>query len=128
MNLNGIFTLHEPAMNLRMKRSEILASNLANADTPGYTAKDIAFYEILSQVEQGTRSLSTSNPVHYEESKLTPQFDMKYRLPLLPSLDGNTVDTQMENGRFAENSMRYLASLRFLDLKIKNTLIAIKGE
>ena len=129
MELGSIFKTHEEALNLRMQRAEILSSNLANADTPGYRAKDFDFNAVLAAVESGKLPLLKGKQrAHYAEEGWSPTFDLHYRVPLMPSLDGNTVDTHLENSKFSENSVRYLTSLRFLDMKIKNALIAIKGE
>jgi flagellar basal-body rod protein FlgB len=129
MNLNSLFGIHEQAANLRSQRSEILASNLANADTPGYKAKDIDFKEVMTEFSQnGSGKLVATNPQHITDSTGINEFNLKYRVPLQTSLDGNTVDTHVERGKFADNSIRYLACMRFLDNRVKNLMTAIRGE
>lgn len=127
--LQQLFGVQEKALALRAKRTEILASNLANADTPGYKAKDIDFKKTLEDKMLGKDfNLTATQSGHMTDNEELDDFSLLYRVPLQPSLDGNTVDTQVENAQFAENTMRYLASLRFLDGKVKSISAAIRGE
>jgi flagellar basal-body rod protein FlgB len=129
MNLDSILGIHEKALELSGKRTEVLASNLANADTPGYQARDIDFKEIMSSIgNKDHTNLVVTNPLHINDSEDVMAASLKYRVPLQTKLDGNTVDAQIESGKFAENSMRHIASLRFLDTKIKNFMIGVRGE
>lgn len=129
MTLNHIFDMHERALFVRGQRTEVLASNLANADTPGYKARDIDFREVLAEMsDNSSAQLVRTNPLHLSDDESIVEASLKYRVPLQGKLDGNTVDTQVENGKFAENSMRYIASLRFMDSKIKHAMIAFRGE
>jgi len=129
LQLQQMFSVHENMLNLRAKRTEILASNLVNADTPGYKAKDIDIKQALEDKLVGSNSqLRTTHSGHIGASDDLDEFSLMYRVPTQPSLDGNTVDTQVENAKFAENTIRYLASLRFLDGKIKGLASAIKGQ
>ncbi|MGE3320355.1 MAG: flagellar basal body rod protein FlgB [Candidatus Berkiella sp.] len=129
MNIDNLFGIHEQALNLRVKRAELLASNLANADTPGYKAKDMEFNDVLKGVSnnQSSRMVST-NPMHLTSGDTMMGAELFERAPLQSSLDGNTVDTQIESAKFAENNLRYLASLRIIDMKIKQFTTAIRGE
>ncbi|MBI2791133.1 MAG: flagellar basal body rod protein FlgB [Gammaproteobacteria bacterium] len=129
MNVNDMFGIHEQVLQLRGKRTEVLASNLANADTPGYQARDMDFKDILSEVDsQHTTGMVATNPRHISSAQEMMEPTLKYRVPLQSKLDGNTVDTQVETSKFAENTMKYMASLRFIDANIKNMLVAIRGE
>lgn len=128
---------HAHALQLRAERTEVLARNIANADTPGFLARDVDFRAELSrQLESSPaaatpdRGLSISNAAHIsEQASETPVMSaLKYRVPLMPSFDGNTVDVQTEQAEFAENNLQFQASLRFLDGKFKGLLTAIKGE
>jgi flagellar basal-body rod protein FlgB len=112
-------------MLVRSRRAEILASNIANADTPNYKARDIDFREILKAAQQ-----DSANPLQVSNHKPlnAMAFELKYRQPLQPSLDGNTVDTQVEKAEFTENALQYQASLSFLTGKIKSIMRALKGE
>lgn len=128
MNLESIFGPHERALAVGAKRSEMLASNLVNSDTPGYKAKDIDFRAALANANGSPERLVTTNAHHITDDSVLVDSDIKYRVPLQMKVDGNTVDTQVENSKFTENSMRYMASLRFLDNKIKNLMLSIRGE
>ncbi len=129
MTLNHIFDVHEKAIYLRSQRTEVLASNLANADTPGYKARDIDFKEVLSEMAgNSSAQMVRTNPLHLSDDDGILESSLKYRIPLQEKIDGNTVDPQVENGKFAENSVRYIASLRFMDSKIKHAMIAFRGE
>jgi flagellar basal-body rod protein FlgB len=120
---------HEAALKIRARRSELLASNLANADTPNYKARDIDFKAALQQSLDSPLPLETSNPSHIQLAGLDqPGGPLLYRVPSQPSLDGNTVDEQVEQAAFAENALRYQASLRFLSGRFQGLLTAIKGE
>ncbi len=126
---------HDDALILRSKRSEILASNLANADTPGYKAKDIDFKAAMADV-MGTRSefkkdslkMATTNNRHLQNQQSHFSADIQYRNPYQPSLDGNTVETGIEKTEFSKNSIHYTASLRFLTSKFQGLTKAVKGQ
>lgn len=127
--LQQVFSVHENMLSLRAQRTEILASNLVNADTPGYKAKDIDFKKALEDRMMGDQfNMQATHQGHLRENEVLDDFTLKYRVPLQPSLDGNTVDTQIENAEFSENTIRYLATLRFLDGKFKSMSSALKGE
>ena len=126
--MDRIFGIHADALRLRGQRAEVLAANLANADTPGYKARDIDFQEALSGAVQ-TRRLTTTHGTHMTgASGGAGAADLKYRQVTQPSLDANTVDTQIEQSAFVKNSMRYQATLQFLSGRISGLRLAIKGE
>jgi flagellar basal-body rod protein FlgB len=128
LDLNSYLGIHPRALTLESQRTEVLAANLANADTPGYKARDIDFKTELAAAgktagadgQRGTSAggvnLSTDNPT------------LKFRVPLAPALDGNTVDTQLEQSAFAENSVRYQATLTILNSKLRGLMTAITGQ
>jgi flagellar basal-body rod protein FlgB len=130
MNFDDIFGVHAQALQVRSKRSEIIASNLANADTPGYKARDIDFKQMLSQqAESNSVRVHTTDQRHIQpDNDLIPPAQLLYRTPMQPSLDGNTVDTEQEHVAFSANAMEYQVSLRFLNDKISGLRKAIKGE
>ncbi len=129
MTLNSFFGIHEQAAQLRSQRSEVLASNLANADTPGYQAKDIDFKAVMAElVQNDSGKLLATNANHIKDSTGITEFNLKYRIPMQTSLDGNTVDTHIERANLADNSIRYIACMRFLDNRVKNLMTAIRGE
>ena len=122
------FAHHEQALQLRAMRNEILSSNIANADTPNYKARDIDFKSAFAAARSNSHTLRTSHerhlPVGRGQSALA---DVKYRLPMQPSVDGNTVEVDIEQAQYAENTVRYRASLSFLSSQISGLRFAIKG-
>ena len=128
MNLDSVFGIHEQAVQLPARRAEVLASNLANADTPGYKARDFDFNAMLrNELQRPVRMVSTHRNHIPVDTGIVASTQMGYRVPQQPSLDGNTVEVEREQSAFSENAMRYEASLRFLDSKVKGLLRAIKG-
>lgn len=137
INLDSYLGVHASALKLREQRTELLARNLANADTPGYKAQDLDFRAALSAASPAGDSpaaLQATQSKHYStagaaalEPGSTAAF-LRYRTPLAPSLDGNTVDAQLEQASFAENAVRYQASLSFLSSKFRSLMTAITGQ
>ncbi len=126
---------YDDALVLRSRRSEILAANLANADTPGYKAKDIDFKEALSSImgnraefKKASLKMTTTNQQHINTTENNFSADIMYRNPYQPSLDGNTVDAGIEKTEFSKNSIYYSANLRFLTGKFQSLTKAIKGQ
>jgi flagellar basal-body rod protein FlgB len=122
----------EAALKLRSYRQELIASNLVNADTPGYKAKDIAFGDVLRQQMAGVSKqaglpLAVTNNKHLSVSG---SFDpsIQYRQAIQPALDGNTVDPDVERTEFAKNSFMTEATLNFLSSTIRTRLSAITGQ
>ena len=126
-NIDRLFGVHAQALQLRSQRGELLASNLANADTPGYKARDLDFRNALESAQAAT-ALKTTRAGHIGSANGSGGAHMLYRVPVQPSLDGNTVDTQVEQSEFAENAVRYQATLRILGGKVSGLMKAIKGE
>lgn len=140
LNLDSYLGIQPDALEVYSQRSEVLAANIANADTPGYLAKDIDFRAALSAAGQqgagaaagaaGPLQPQTTSPddltAGSAQDGVSTQQYLKYRVPLAPSLDGNTVDSQMEESAFAENNVRYEASLTFLEERFGdlNTVIS----
>ena len=129
-SLDTMLGIHADALKLRAKRAEILANNIANADTPGFKARDMDFKAALSQAEtkQNSGTLQASSQGHLPAQETDFSVNMQYRVPLQASLDGNTVDKHVEVAQFTENALQYQASLNFLNGKIKSILSAIRGE
>ena len=129
--LDDMFQFHQNALNLRTFRQQVLASNIANADTPGYKARDIDFAAALRDVAAGREanlSLHTSNDRHLgAAANGGDPVKLLYRAASQPSIDGNTVDMNMERNRFAENAVHIDANLTFLNAKIKTLLAALQG-
>jgi flagellar basal-body rod protein FlgB len=126
----NIFGIHETALLLHGERLGVLATNLANADTPGYKARDIDFSAVLSQTQGETQlPLQVTHAAHitFDDSELPPG-ELKYRNPYQASLDGNTVEMPVEQAAFSENNVRYQASLNFINGRISEMQLAIAGQ
>ena len=120
-------SVYSNALNLRGKRNKILASNIANAATPHYKARDIDFETEIKKREK-IGDISVNHEKHFALlSKVRPN-DMLFREPLNPSLDGNTVELAVEQMEFSENVVRYQTTLQFLSNKINGLMSAIRGE
>ena len=133
ISFDKAFGIHQYTIGARAARAEVLSANIANADTPGYMAKDLDFSAALQQAQSGIESgfsLATSNERHISStisSGLTSS--IKYRNPDQPDTgDGNSVDVQRERSAFLENGLEYQASLEFLNSRISGLLKAIKGD
>jgi len=128
---DALFGIHGKALTLRSQRLSMLASNIANAGTPGYKARDIDFRAALANAggAEAPMKLATTNPGHLGTDPTTAaNANLKYRVPLAPALDGNTVDAQQEQAAFADNTVRYQATLNFLSARFKGLLTAITGQ
>lgn len=119
--------VHSEALGLRAKRNEILASNIANAATPNFKAKDLDFKEVFD-AKMGFGKVNTSNSRHLEVLSVENQDGIGFRQNVTPSMDGNTVELHVEQMQFSENVIRYQTSLEFLNRKISGLMAAIKGE
>ena len=118
---------HASALQLRSRRNEMLASNIANAATPNFKARDIDFDTELKRINK-IGNVETTNSSHFTSLQKRIGKDSVYRLPIHPSLDGNTVEMAVEQMQFSENVMRYQTTLSFLNNKIAGLRSAIKGE
>ena len=126
---DNVFGIHEQALLLHGQRLGVLATNIANADTPNYKARDIDFSAVLSQTDDAPMSLAVTQAAHISMSdgSSTPA-DLKYRNPYQASLDGNTVEMPVEQAAFSENNVRYQASLGFINGRIADLTLAINGQ
>ena len=118
---------HASALQLRSRRNEMLASNIANAATPNFKAKDLDFDTELKRINK-IGNIQTTNNSHFASIQKRIGKDSVFRLPIHPSLDGNTVEMAVEQMQFSENVMRYQTTLSFLNNKISGLRSAIKGE
>jgi len=114
------------ALAMRVKRQQLIASNIANADTPGYKAVDIDFRRALKSAVDNAQQPSTAAGAAAPKSAYAG-ISTQFRVPPQAAADGNTVDMDVERARFAENSVRYEAALKFLNGQIKTLLSAIQG-
>ncbi|MEJ2044242.1 MAG: flagellar basal body rod protein FlgB [Reinekea sp.] len=121
--------IHDSALLVRSDRSSILANNLANADTPGFKARDIDFKAILrGEVERQNSMAVDQTNVRHIPGRVEDGWEKLYRNPMQPSIDGNTVEEHVENKEFTTNAMAYNASFEFLSGKFKGLTGAIRGE
>lgn len=120
--LDDLLNFNHQALNLRSQRQQVLASNIANADTPGYKARDFDFRSALAT--------AAARPAASEASggaAPAPQPELLYRSVIQPSIDGNTVDMDVERAQFAENTVHYEANITMLTHQIRMMLAAIQG-
>jgi flagellar basal-body rod protein FlgB len=129
LDINSVFAPHARVLTASSQRMELLAANLANADTPNYKARDIDFQAALNQADaQSSVTLAATRAGHIQGAGAgAGRADALYRVPDQPSLDGNTVDAQRESAAIAETATRYQASLTFLDQQIRSLRMAITG-
>jgi flagellar basal-body rod protein FlgB len=113
---DSIFGIHGAALELRSQRMGLLASNIANAGTPGYKARDIDFAAALKSSMAGNNTDQAANAATL------------YRVPVMPSLDGNTVEMATEQTAFAENAVGYSATLSFIKARVETLSRAMKGD
>tara|TARA_B100001093_G_scaffold159216_1_gene151663 strand:- start:303 stop:689 length:387 start_codon:yes stop_codon:yes gene_type:complete len=119
--------IHSAALSLRNKKNEIIASNIANAATPNYKARDLDFNSEMSRhLKSG--NLNTTNDKHFSLMRPVSHKGVSFREPLQQSLDGNTVELAVEQMEFSENSIKYSTTLSFLNSKISGLMSAIRGE
>jgi flagellar basal-body rod protein FlgB len=134
--LDQALQFHETALSLRAQRQQMLASNIANADTPNYKAKDIDFNSALqSALGRGTASapsaLVKTSAAHLgatAPNTTASGAPLLYRTPAQGSADGNTVDMDVERNQFTDNAVRYEASITLINAQIKNMLAAVQGS
>ena len=124
--IDKLFGVSPQALSIRAQRFEMISSNLANADTPGYKARDIDFADALARARTERAVPMKSNAMHFDVGSTA--YDLMYRVPSQPSLDGNTVETEQEHAAFMDNAIRYQASLNFLNGRIKSAMLALRGE
>lgn len=127
-SLDNLLQFHQNALNMRAFRQQLLASNIANADTPGYKARDIDFAAALRDIGTARAdSLRSTHDRHLSAPGGNEPAAVLYRTVQQPSVDGNTVDMDVERNRFAENAVHYDANLTFLNSQIKLMLAALQG-
>jgi flagellar basal-body rod protein FlgB len=130
--MDKLFGIHERALTLQARRAEVLSTNLANANTPAYKARDVDFASILGAMTANQRNelqLSTTNTRHLNDAAVNADsVELKYRIPFEPSPDGNSVETYREHAEFTENAIRYQMTLTILGGRIRSMMSALRGE
>lgn len=134
-NKDPLFGVHAQALGLWQRRAEVISSNLANADTPGFLARDLDFRKVLTAAtgaeEGGQLSMTSTSDGHLGGNPAVAMADgnkLAYRVETQPTMDGNTVDTQVEQAQFASNAIHYQASLSFITGQIHAMRLAITGS
>lgn len=133
-NMTSNLDFHSKALVLRADRQRVIASNIANADTPGYHARELNFKDAMSQATGGKNATQGSvHPRHIPVSgggagHMSGLSTLEYTAQSQPNLDGNSVDLDRERANFADNSVRYEATLRFINGSAKTILSAIQGQ
>jgi len=130
------FSVHDDALLLRGRRSSILAANIANADTPDYKSRDFDFAAAMRKVNMhkenqqqvGNVVLASTNRNHLSPRGGPLLAALMYRNPLHASLDGNTVDSHVEQTQFSENALLFQTSFTFLNGKVQGLMKALQGE
>ncbi len=118
IRIDDVLNVHVRALELRMLRSEILAANLANEDTPGFQARDIDFAAEMRRLELADQGLPT----------LDSEPQLRFRVPSQPSQDGNTVELSVEQAEFSRNALAFQTSLTFLSMQFRGLKQAIEGR
>ncbi|WIV51260.1 flagellar basal body rod protein FlgB [Marivivens sp. LCG002] len=126
-SIKDSLAVHSQALLLRGQRNNLIASNIANAATPGYKARDFDFATEMTKAV-GAGELRVSNARHMATTSGNTGVELGYRQSTMPSLDGNTVEMSVEQMEFAENTVRYQASLEFLNRRISGLMSVIRGE
>ncbi len=117
------------ALKVHSQRLDVLSNNLANADTPNFKARDLDFRAALDAAGSATAaSMQTSHARHIAAAGADGSSHLRWRVPTQPAADGNTVDASQEKARFGEAALRYEATLRFIDGRVKSMLTAISGQ
>lgn len=131
-HLDSDFRFLQKAMDLRAYRQQVLASNIANADTPNYKARDFDFAGELKRAADGQESriqLRTTSSRHLQAKQDNPLgVALAYRNPTQPSIDGNTVDMNIERGQFTDNAIHYQFVVDRVSSKVKSLMTAIQGQ
>ncbi|HEU4852630.1 MAG TPA: flagellar basal body rod protein FlgB [Telluria sp.] len=134
--LDDYLRFNQLSLDLRAQRQQLLASNIANADTPHYKARDIDFNSALQGALARTSPpagvLKTTDPAHVNNAgasadMLADGTPLLYRQPVQGAVDGNTVDMDVERNQFADNAIRYEAGVTMINMQIKGLLAAIQG-
>ncbi|MDC1211273.1 flagellar basal body rod protein FlgB [Porticoccaceae bacterium] len=120
------FGLHEKALDLRAQRMELISQNIANADTPGFKARDIDFKNVLNNVQQAG-AMRTTHAGHVSHGG-TGDANVIYTVPFSTAVDGNTVDISVEHANYGKAAAEYQATLRFIEGNIAGVRKALRGE
>jgi flagellar basal-body rod protein FlgB len=124
--IDNALGVHAQALGLRSKRMEVLARNIANADTPHYKAKDIDFRSVLKQTRED--ALQTTSNMHMALPMEESPGGEKYRIPFNAAFDGNTVELNVEQAKFGQIAADYQATLNILENRVSGIRRALRGD
>jgi flagellar basal-body rod protein FlgB len=131
ISFDKAFGIHQYTIGARSQRAEVLAENIANADTPGYKSRDVDFSSMLEQIQSGQNSSVSLSRTDEQHLAGTSSLDssLMYRNSIQSDTgDGNSVDINQERNAFMQNSLEFQTSLEFLNSKINGLMKAIKGD
>ncbi len=126
--LNSVFGVHEPALQARARRLEVLAQNIANADTPNYKARDLDFKATLREVGSNSTDMRATQATHFAVGQEIPPDDLLYRVPFNTAFDGNTVEMSVEQAQYGKAAADYQATLNFLENRVSGLRKALRGD
>jgi flagellar basal-body rod protein FlgB len=128
LNIDKALGVHQNALLLFERRTQLLAENIANADTPNYKSRDIDFNKVLNGEVSKQVSLQTEQPKHIAMNQSTLDASIEYRVPDQSAADGSTVDMSQEQAAFADNTVRYQTTLTILTRRLSGIANAFRGE
>ena len=120
--------VHEQALQVKSRRLEVLAQNIANADTPNYKARDIDFKAVLGAAQQQETAMTSTSAGHFAAGQELSPDGMRYRTPFNTSFDGNTVELNVEQAKYGKSAGDYQATLNFLEQRVSGIRKALRGE
>jgi flagellar basal-body rod protein FlgB len=124
--IDNALGIHAQALGLRSKRMEVLARNIANADTPHFKAKDIDFRSVLKQTRED--ALNSTHNMHMKIAMEEDSSGEKYRIPFNASFDGNTVEMNVEQAKFGQVAADYQTTLNILENRVSGIRRALRGD
>jgi flagellar basal-body rod protein FlgB len=126
--LNQALGVHEQALQVKSRRLEVLAQNIANADTPNYKARDIDFKAVLSTAQSQDTAMASTAPGHFDQGHSLNADGMRYRTPFNTAFDGNTVEMSVEQAQYGKAAADYQATLSFLESRVSSVRKALRGD
>ena len=126
--LNQALGVHEQALQVKSRRLEVLAQNIANADTPNYKARDIDFKAVMSAAQQPEIGMSATNVGHFGSAEGLGEEGMRFRTPFNTAFDGNTVEMSVEQAQYGKAAADYQATLSFLENRVSSVRKALRGD
>ncbi len=126
--LNNALGIHEKALRVRNDRMELLARNIANADTPHFKARELDFKTVMAKI-QPTETMTNTHQLHFDTDE-PPEADdgLRYRVPFSASMDGNTVEMSVEQAKYGKAAADYQATVSFLENRVGSIRKALRGE